>query len=252
MGATRRRRPGRLLALRTAHPTRRAMGPRARRPGPQHLPRPRTPRLQPSHQRTTAGRRPTRAQRDQVVMHRGAFWLGGPDELTRSQALSLPEVRSCPHWSGSIRRVPAKSRKQKRDSRGRALKITYPKRGDATVNDLLAAFAASLSDGERRELARVLRTGHAAEAAEAARTARRRDGLPEYGGGVVRAVLAALGGQHRPLSGPVDDSWISLAEALNGAGVSGRSLRRWRSSGRVRWKPAQVHRDDLERELKRR
>lgn len=117
--------------------------------------------------------------------------------------------------------------------------------------ELLAAFVASLSDGERRELARAVLTGHLAEAAESARTARRRDGLPEYRGGAVRAVLAALGGQHRPLSGPVGDPWVTIGAALAGAGVPARTLRRWRESGRVRWKPAVVHLDDVMRELKR-
>lgn len=117
--------------------------------------------------------------------------------------------------------------------------------------EALAAFVASLTDGERRELARVLRTGHAAEAAEAARTARRRDGLPEYRGEVVRAVLAALGGQQRPLSGPVNDRWVTIGAALEWSGVPGRTLRRWRESARVRSRPAMVHLDDVMRELKR-
>ncbi|TNH23315.1 hypothetical protein FHG89_27375 [Micromonospora orduensis] len=116
--------------------------------------------------------------------------------------------------------------------------------------EALAAFVAGLSDGERRELARVLRTGHAAEAAEAARTARRRDGLPGYRAEVVRAVLGALSGQQRPLSGFTDDPWATIDVALERSGVPARTLRRWRESGRVRSRPAVVHLDDV-MELKR-
>lgn len=113
--------------------------------------------------------------------------------------------------------------------------------------ELLAAFVAGLSDGERRELARVVRTGHLAELAEDARRRRRRDGLPDYDPEPATTVLAVFGQR----TGQIRDPWITLHEALAGAGVSARTLRRWRESGRIRWKPAVVHLDDVIRELKR-
>lgn len=125
----------------------------------------------------------------------------------------------------------------------------------------LAAWVAGLDPAQRVELAATVRAG-----VHALQTVRPRNGT-RYDPTAAHAVLSALtapppnGGQRRPALRQLGGEWLTVEQSAARAGglpgLSGRTVRRWASSGRVRARKAHsrtwlVYQPDVERELRRR